>query len=431
MKKTNVKRIVLFALASLLLIAAFAALGVSAADEATPNAEIVSNNLYYGDTLRLVYAVYTENAEGYDLSVDIYDDEYNWICTAVNGASFDEQIGDAATIDGKQCRVFVMPAGVPAQDINKKYTAVPKLTKGSETIECEAREYSVLEYLYERLFVTEDVEDAKKDMYRKLISYADVADTILDGTPEGERISDYTYVCVKDGTIDGQASQGVYKIGDTVYGSLFDTTLDIPAGSGLSWQIETYDILTGDKKSSELVSDSDIGDITLTKNALIVTPKMTSKAYTLVTDISQLKNGAQIIIAACNYDVALSTDQRTNNRGQADIIKSGNTVTFGEDVQIITLTVTSDGKYNLQVGEKYLGSAGKASSGNNYLKSLTSVNENSTFDISISSEGVATIISNGATTNNYLRYNKASNSKLFSCYASANTQEDVCIYVLE
>ncbi len=335
MRKTNIKRIVLLALTVVLMMAAFATVSVFAAD-AAPKAEILTNNVYYGDTLRLMYGVYTENADGYELSIDIYDEEYNFICTTVEANSFDEQIPETYEKDGKVCKLFVATAGVPAQDINKVYYAVAKLTKGDEVIESEAYEYSILEYLFERLFVVDNVSNEKKDMYRKLISYADVADMVLDGTPEGDRISDYTYVCVKDGTIDGNKSKGVYKVGDVISAADFIPAIDIPADATLSWQIETYDLQKGTIESSELVSSSDIGDIVLTKNALVVTPKVTSKAYTLVTDMSQLKDGAQIIIAAYGYDYALSTNQKTNNRGQAAITRSGNTVTFGDEVQIIT-----------------------------------------------------------------------------------------------
>ena len=427
MKKMNVKRIIFLALAMVLMVAAFATFSVSASDEATPKVEIITNNVYYGDTLRLMYGVYTENAEGYDLSLDIYDNDYNFICTTVVAHTFDEQIPETYVKDGKECQLFVATAGVPAQDINKVYYAVAKLTKGDEVIESDSYEYSVLEYLFERLLITENVEPEKKEMYRALLSYADIADKVLDGTPEGDRISDYTYVYVKNGTIDGNSSKGVFKVGDVVSGADFEASIDIPSDASLSWQIETYDIIKGNLVDSKLVSDNDIGEIELAKEALIVTPVMTSKAYTLVTDMSQLDDGAQIIIAAYGYDYALSTNQKTNNRGQAAITRSGNTVTFGDEVQVITLIKVSEGKYNLQVGDKYLAATG--TNKNYLLKSNKSIDSNSTFDISISLDGVAAIVANGEDTNNYMRYN--SSSSLFSCYAETNTMKDICIYVLQ
>ena len=55
---------------------------------------------------------------------------------------------------------------------------------------------------------------------------------------------------------------------------------------------------------------------------------------TLVTDVSALKPGDQVAIVALESDFALSTNQKTNNRGQAAVTKDGNTATLTADVQI-------------------------------------------------------------------------------------------------
>lgn len=76
---------------------------------------------------------------------------------------------------------------------------------------------------------------------------------------------------------------------------------------------------------------------------------------TLVTDASTLAVGDQIVIAAVGTDVALSTTQNSNNRGQANFTKEGNTITFGEEVQVLTLETGSvSDTYAFNTGNGYL-----------------------------------------------------------------------------
>ena len=148
---------------------------------------------------------------------------------------------------------------------------------------------------------------------------------------------------------------------------------------------------------------------------------------TLVTDASTLKIGDQIIIVAKDDDVALSTNQKDNNRGQAEVTKDGNTVTFGADTQIITLVGgTHETTFGFQVDGSYLYAA---SSSYNYLRTQADLDENGSWTISITADGAATIIAQGTNTRNTMRYN--SSSKLFACYALDNSQKDLCIYKIE
>lgn len=151
--------------------------------------------------------------------------------------------------------------------------------------------------------------------------------------------------------------------------------------------------------------------------------------WTLVTDVADLREGDIIVIVANGeYNYALSTTQNTNNRGIASVAKNGNAITFGADVQRITLVAgTKDGTLAFQVGkDAYLYAA---SSGSNHLKTDSSITDNASWKITIDENGVATITAQGTNTRNTLKYN--SNSSLFSCYAEENDQKDVVIYKLE
>lgn len=148
------------------------------------------------------------------------------------------------------------------------------------------------------------------------------------------------------------------------------------------------------------------------------------KAYwKLVTDAAELENDTRIVIAAKDEAVALSTTQNTNNRGQAAITKKYNTVTFGADVQTLSLMGLPANLFALYTGTGFLYAAGSDSY--NYLKTGSNTNGNGNWDITIS-QGAAKILAQGTNKNNQLKYN--STRDLFSCYGSTNSQEDVVIY---
>lgn len=147
--------------------------------------------------------------------------------------------------------------------------------------------------------------------------------------------------------------------------------------------------------------------------------------WKLVTDESELENDTRIVIAAKDYNFALSTTQNTNNRGQAEIIKKYNTITFGVNVQSLGLVGLANNEFALYdaVNNGYLYAA---SSTANQLKTGGNSNKNGNWDFSISKDGTAYILAQGSNTNNQLKYNAGSD--LFSCYGEDNSQKDVVIY---
>lgn len=153
-----------------------------------------------------------------------------------------------------------------------------------------------------------------------------------------------------------------------------------------------------------------------------------AKTWTLVTDASTLNAGDQIVIVAKNNNYAMSTTQNSNNRGHAAVTKSGSTISEpSSSVQILTLeTGKSDGTFAFNTGSGYLYAA---SSSKNYLKTEKTLSANSSWKITITSAGVATIKATGSNTRNWIRYNSSNNPPIFSCYSSGQT--DVCIYKLQ
>ena len=146
----------------------------------------------------------------------------------------------------------------------------------------------------------------------------------------------------------------------------------------------------------------------------------------LVTDVAELAAGDEIIIVAAGYEVALSTEQKSNNRGQTAITKASdlNTLTLSKDVQIIKLEEGNvEGTYAFNVDGKYLYAA---SSSGNYLKSNDVLDENGSWRISIT-DSVASIVAQGENERNILQYNQS--SSLFACYDSVS-QKAISIYIV-
>ena len=144
----------------------------------------------------------------------------------------------------------------------------------------------------------------------------------------------------------------------------------------------------------------------------------------LVTTASEIKDGDQIVIAAKEADVAMSTCQNENNRGTATITKNDDgTIELSNDVQPILVGI-DNGKYTFNTSAGYLYAA---SSSKNYLRSYSEVDDNGRWTIEIGVEGSATIKASGSYTHNTIKYNADQNSgMLFSCYSSGQT--DVVIY---
>ena len=146
--------------------------------------------------------------------------------------------------------------------------------------------------------------------------------------------------------------------------------------------------------------------------------------YTLVDDVDDLTVGSEVIIVAKDSDVAISTTQNTNNRGQAGITKSGSTISSpGADVQVFTIqNGNKAGTYAFYTGSGYIYAA---SSSANQLKTESTLSNNSSWYISIAADGEATVKAVGDNTRNVLQHN--SGSSIFACYGSAS-QGAVVIY---
>lgn len=407
MKTKAMKKILSMLLVCVMLVGALAGFNVFAAED--PTIEIVSTNVWYGAAYYPMFAVKTSAAED-EFEVSISTDE---------GAVEAIYRGTETVKDYGTCYVYVANQGVTAQDIDVEYTITAKI---SEDVKATAS-ISVLEYLNTRLYVTgkdtvddedDDPSEEEKAMYNALIDYAIAAEKFFD---KGVSAIESLYYVNVEGDV---ANTGMYNTG-----YLVELTTDLVAGDGekIVWTITDLD--------TKLEETSEDNTYTVKTANVMITAEVVAEDYvepqwTLVTDASSLKAGDQIVIVAADSAVALSTTQNSNNRGQATVVKDGNTVTFGADVQIITLEDgTAADTLAFNVGGGYLYAAG-GTKDNNYLKTSANKTLAASWRIAIS-DGVATIITADTTVvKNQLQKN--SSSALFSCYST--TQKSVSIYKL-
>ena len=151
--------------------------------------------------------------------------------------------------------------------------------------------------------------------------------------------------------------------------------------------------------------------------------KVEPSSWKLVTDAEALNVGDKVVLVSSVSDFAMSTNQKSNNRGAVKITKSDDDVIISDEVQILTLEEgTKSGTFAFYTGSGYLYAA---SSDKNYLRTNRKKDDNGSWKITISSDGVASIIAQGSITRNVMQYNQS--STLFSCYATAS-QKAINIY---
>lgn len=160
----------------------------------------------------------------------------------------------------------------------------------------------------------------------------------------------------------------------------------------------------------------------------VINSQAWADTYALVTDVSTLASGDEIILVNDAGTYAMSTTQNNNNRAATSVTVTNNKITPSASVQVVTLgtkTINYETYWTLQPGSgNYLYAA---SSSRNYLRTQTTNDNNGAWTISINSSYKATITAQGSNTNKYLNWN--SGSTIFSCYSSSSS--NVMIYKKE
>lgn len=211
--------------------------------------------------------------------------------------------------------------------------------------------------------------------------------------------------------------------------------ITIPSGSSLTFTIKTADASTGEIKHTlvKTVSKTPADIIFESSKPTVIKLSLSDDnipsstvEYTLVKNTADLTIGSEVIIAATDFDKALGS-QTANNRAAVTQEKSTDNQTItgpAEGVQI--LTIVEGNKNNTVAFSTGSGYLCAASSGSNYLRTESTLSDNSSWSIDINSEsGIASVVAQGTYTRNTMQYN--STNDLFACYASAS-QKSIAIY---
>ena len=145
-------------------------------------------------------------------------------------------------------------------------------------------------------------------------------------------------------------------------------------------------------------------------------------SYKLVTSV---EDGGHYIIVGANEENYFAMGEQNDNNRAAIAVTVTDGIIANPTVRVCEFEIQKgaiDNTWAFNTGAGYLYAA---SSGSNYLRTETTLSDNSSATIVIDeATGVATIKFQGSNTRNWMRYN--SQSKLFSCYTSG--QNDVYLY---
>lgn len=152
-------------------------------------------------------------------------------------------------------------------------------------------------------------------------------------------------------------------------------------------------------------------------------------SFVKVTDLSQLSDGDEVIFVSWNSDgsmVAMSTEQRTNNRGYVGITILNDIFVKSEYDNVQVLTITKNGDlFGFHTGNGYLCTIVKPSitdnilRTNDYAKSIKP-KEEFAWNLKFENDEKQVEITNSAAKKWYIQYTNKSGTKVFSCYPSGN-----------
>lgn len=220
MKNTKFSKILVLVLTLALVIGAAFGIGTMAEGE-EPAVEIVAQNVSYGGSISIMYAV---------KSTGLADGQY----VVIEGSAFnpvDETI-EAFTVsdfettdynvvvgeeDFGKLPVYYTP-GIPLKNMATTVTAKAVVYNADNTKAAESASlsYSVLEYLYERQFMFDSVNSAEqKKLYSLMLETGDTVQKVLENYGAGFAPSDYAFVSITGGTFDGKTS-GIVKKGTEI-----------------------------------------------------------------------------------------------------------------------------------------------------------------------------------------------------------------------
>ena len=212
MKNKRTIKIFGIILAAALLIAGSIVVTASAA-EATPTVEVVSQNLSYDSNISIMFAVKTSNTDiAPTLNVYSEDPTVNTELTPVPVQPTYTPANSGEKVGFNDAYIYFTP-GINAKSIDVEIYVQAVITDGDNVYKSAVERYSIVEYCHEM--------NAQKstDKYNTIREYGALVQSLLkeDGKFDGAFATDYKYVTIDGGTLDGKFDSGIYLAGDKVY----------------------------------------------------------------------------------------------------------------------------------------------------------------------------------------------------------------------
>ena len=230
MKNTKALKIFTIILSVALLVIGAVATTVSAEEAAaTPNVEIVSKNLSYTSNISIMFAVKAENVtEDVKLNVYAEDPRDKELTPVIVEPTYTPENSEAKV--GYANAYIFFTEGIPAKAIEREIYVQAVVGE----VKSEVERYSIVEYCHE--MIAKESTDAEDDAkYMTVIEYGAAIQSFLadDIDPETEKpkfegslATEYKYVTIENGTLDGYYDSGIYLPGDPVY----------PQGNYANWE---------------------------------------------------------------------------------------------------------------------------------------------------------------------------------------------------
>ena len=208
--KKNTKILVLILSLALMISSAVAV--IASADAVAPSVEIVSKNLSYEDNIRILFAVKSANVGEAEVKLNVYEsdpqDNPELAPAETVSAVYTGEIGTYG-----ECDVF-FTKGIAAKFLSKQIYAQAVVTVDGTTYKSDVERYSIVEYCHE-MIAKESTDAAKDAKYMDVIEYGASIQSFLtdDGKYDGALATDYKYVTIDGGTLDGRYDSGIYLAG--------------------------------------------------------------------------------------------------------------------------------------------------------------------------------------------------------------------------
>ena len=290
MKNNKLIKIISLVLSLVLIVSSATALFTSAEADTEVTPEVISKNASFDDNIHLYFAVASEGIEKENISLKVYSDAEG----TVELQTPRTPEAETENVHGTECYIF-RTLGIAPKNADSKIYVQAVNTVGGTEYKGDIVEYSVLDYLYEMLYKDGFIEAksgialTQKNLYLSTLEYCAYAQDFFinykdnDSTNDVPLFTDYAYVAVKDGTVDGKKQATYLKSASA------EVTLATDAATeGMIWEVTEYEE-NGLAKISEVELDpSGETKINITTDTVVKLGFFTASQRFSVSDRSSL-----------------------------------------------------------------------------------------------------------------------------------------------